>query len=135
MAPNLEFTSAAKAHRGKGITFTVDGEAFECLPVTPGAATADVMMATEDGASEAEQMRAVLQFMDLVLTDESAERVVARLRDKQNPLDFNTLIDIFRALIEALNARPTGGSSGSSPSSRRRGGPSTATTRREASTS
>lgn len=101
---------------GRTVTFDVDGEEFRCVPNPPAAAITDVAISSTQ--SQGEQVKAIMQYLDLVLDDDSAKRIAERMRDKTNPIDLEVLLDIYRWLLAELSPnRPTGGSSDSPSSS------------------
>lgn len=124
MADYKEFTTAAK---NEPIGFTIDGEKYECVPVPPAAALTDVLVASAKDEDPAKAIKAILGFLDLVLTDDSAARVAARMRSKEHAVDFDTLVAVFEHLMEKIaSGRPTGGSNGSATGSPPTGRPLTA---------
>ena len=61
------------------VTFTIGGDTFQCVPVVPAAALLDLEKASK--RPRAEQAAAIMDFLDLVLTDESAALLAQRMRD------------------------------------------------------
>lgn len=104
----------------RGPRFRIDGddEVFETVPVLP--AKARHIVAGLLNAESERRIEILGQFYDMVLTDESRERFIARWSDRSRPITgpelwstFNTVIRLHSDVEDG--ARPTNASSSSAP--------------------
>jgi hypothetical protein len=104
------------ARAPKPITFTRCGEHFDCLARPPAAALADI--AVSSGTPGPESVAAAMQFLDLVLTDESAERFAAMMRSKDPEylIELEEVFEILGWLLEQYNPPKANGGSDALPS-------------------
>lgn len=112
--PTKQFHTQAQPT--EAITFEVDGEEFTAAGVPPANAilrTAELGMSENDG----EKVRALGQFLDVVLMPESHARFSARMSNPEKPVDVETVGDVVAWLLEVYTGRPTEPSSPSSPES------------------
>lgn len=92
------------------IEWDVDGESFYAAPALPaeGLMLMAVIADAGDEAPAGESARAVLDFLDLVLLPESAERYAARLKDPLKPIRLEEASEHAKWLIaEKYQSRPT----------------------------
>lgn len=98
--------SFSPAPGGEPVTFDFgDGEEFVAVPRAPAALFLD--MADIATRSAGERVHAVAEFLDLVVTPESRERLTVRMRDPLRPVDLEQLVDVVKWLIEVYAGRPT----------------------------
>lgn len=92
-------------------TFMVGGEVFQgkveiaALPMMRYAIRAS-KMDTEEGLTE-EAMETTLSMIRLMLTKESAERLIARMDDDDNPVGMDAFNKLVPWLMEQYGMRPT----------------------------
>lgn len=118
------FESAVRSRRGESVEFDIDGELFRAAPSVPALVYADVLLADTEGGrvkAVADFVTTVLRMDDGIQDDNgpvdgtsSRARFESRLRDAHNPITTETLIEVWRFLIEVYGNRPTGPSSDSS---------------------
>jgi hypothetical protein len=87
------------------VHFDLNGQDYECLPQLPAGYSFDLLMYGNRKAAE---------FFDVILTEESAERFNAAIRDATVVVPQATVDEIIRWLVEVYTGRPTGPSNGSS---------------------
>ena len=111
-----DFSSAAS---GGAITFTIDGEEFAGIPAIPANAFGAFMeltvrisdvggrlnTSTEENKAAfndtmAEFIRLSLDGMEMVLTQDSIERIRGKVESRDNPIDVETLVEVFGWLAE-----------------------------------
>jgi len=100
--PSRSFSSPTQ---GEPVRFELDGEWFDCLPELPAGFGLDLVKVGPQQAVE---------FFDVVLTDESAERFAVLIRNREHPIGQATVDAIAQWLVEVYTGRPTGESSDSS---------------------
>lgn len=125
----------------RSIRFRVDDDVFEATPEIP----VDVALEFADHAerleradvSEQEKFVSVRRLLELLLRGDSAERFVARLGDRDNPIGVQQFVKIIQWLFGEYGLRPTesGSESFAGPSSPEFGTSSTASTSDAGSTS
>lgn len=102
--PTRDFTRVQTGR--EPVQFTIDGDTFHAVPLAPGGAMLD-MAAVQDGTNS-EKVRAISEFLDMVLTEESAVLFAARLRDKKRPITLDQATEVVVWLVEeAYTDRPT----------------------------
>lgn len=98
------------------IEFDIDGEPFTTIPAVPAGLMLD--LTDIDGGKETME-----QFFADVLDEDSHARFTARLRDKSNPIDQPTLMQVMKDLSEEISGGtrpfelPSGSPDGSEPTS------------------
>jgi hypothetical protein len=93
--------------RKKPMTFTIEGDEHEYTFKAPK--QAGVFMGLFDGDDEVDEMamsRAVFEWLDKGLSEDDQKHIEDRLRDEDDDLDFDTLGDIVKALMEKSAGRP-----------------------------
>jgi hypothetical protein len=97
----------------QGPSFDLHGVTYHCVPVLPGVALANVVSSA--GGSGPEQMKAAMDFLDLALEDESAQKLAAAMRRKEAEfvVELPLIMDIFAWLVEEYGENPSTGSNGS----------------------
>lgn len=105
--------------RKKRIRFALDEDVFEAYPSLDVFTAMEFMDKSETWqiAEDAEDAKRILrELFALCLQPESYERFVARLQDRNNPVDVQELPEIVVYLFEEFGLRPTRPSSDSSGS-------------------
>ncbi len=99
-----DFTSDDKKPH---IQFKVDGDTFVAVGDPPAMAILDVSAVNK--AEGMDKVRVVLEFLDQVLLDESAELFASRMRSKTEPIGIDQATGIAVWLMEEKYApdRPT----------------------------
>lgn len=112
---NVKFKDFSK--KRKPVFFTLDGdERFDCSPGLPVELLQELaLLAT--GVTEENAADALKEFFKLALVDEAYERLLLKMRDKQNPLELDQARDIMMWLLEVYGFRPSQPSSDSSAGS------------------
>lgn len=111
-----EFTSGTRRSaepKQPDIEFTLDGETYIARMPKP-AVFAYLTAASARGATTADQIKAVLDFIEAVLEPDSRARFRSRLLDPEDELELEDGIDLLRYLQEEWSGRPTGSSTDSS---------------------
>lgn len=80
------------------IPFDVGGETFGALKHPPGEAMFGIMRVLAIHNSDAGKAAAIGDFLDLVLTEESATRFALALRDREHPITAETAGDVVEWL-------------------------------------
>lgn len=101
----LEFKTSSNAKKAKPITFKIDDEEYVAHPPKDTA----LMFLVASGADNdaATQMKEVLEFFRAVLDEDSMQRFVDRLRDKNDTLTLADAMKILQGLIAEFGGRPT----------------------------
>lgn len=106
------------------IRFRIGDAVFECMPVLPAyAVQAWAEMSGGKDDDTAKQIMAMIDFVKMLMTPESAERFTERMKQQDNPITFTMVSDIVKWLFEVYANRPTtpsessGGGVAVSPSS------------------
>jgi hypothetical protein len=103
------------------IRFKIDGDVFYCVPDLPILVLIDFASMADklDETAMDDKMRSLfVNMFNLVLVDESAERFIARMGDKSNPISMEQINEIMPWVMERYGLRPTepsGSSSAGSP--------------------
>lgn len=120
--PTRDFTAARAAATAEPVTFTIDDDTFECVPVDRVPATAivdltalfDVADRSKGDAGSigfgdaATMLRAVIAFTEAVMVPASAARFAERLRDGGNPITLDQALDVMIWLVQDVyTGRPT----------------------------
>jgi hypothetical protein len=90
---------------GEPVTFDLDGQTYECIPMLPAGFGLDILRYGTAKAAE---------FFDVIMVPDSAERFAMAIRDPERPVPQETLDEVIRWLVEVYTGRPTGPSNGSS---------------------
>lgn len=104
------------------VAFRIDDDVFEAPPVLPAMVLLEYTKrfhALGQDADPAQHMDAMTGVLDLVLQPESYGRFIARLSDKENPIDLAQMQQAIEYVMEAYGMRPTqlaSGSPGGQPS-------------------
>lgn len=121
-----EIRDFSRQRRTEAPRFKIDDQVFEAIPEPPPAAVLEVtdvgdlvelvgidpatatqaQLAKLQQGMRATQLKAV-EFLDTVLTEESAQRFAELLRSKNNPVSFQQIQDIVQWLITEYGDRPT----------------------------
>lgn len=96
--------------RRKTISFELDGEEFDFRPPKLAGIALDILQGeSEEGQTAA---RAAFDWLSDGLPEEQSDRLVARLRDSDDPLDLPDLVEIIRWLVGKVAGRPSGSRAG-----------------------
>jgi hypothetical protein len=97
----------------KGPSFKLRGAEYQCVPVLPGVALANIVAAAK--GSGPEQMKAAMDFFDLAMTDDDLERLMSAFRRKEVEfvVALPEIMEIFSWLVTEYGENPTLGSNGS----------------------
>jgi len=121
-----------------GPRFRIYGEVYEGVREIGADTIIEVMASVQNLEGEpGDQVRLIKEIMTTVLVAESAQRFVANMSNRVEPIGLRTLTTTLNWLIEQYTGRPTEPGSDSSPGSEspESGTSSTATTSDEESTS
>jgi hypothetical protein len=116
MASNLTFTTAKR--RTEPITFELDGRE---ISYTPQKLAGSILPMLDEDATEADSLRAEVDWFENGLSADDAQWIEDRLRDPEDDFDMDGLSAIIKALFRQVNGRPTKSSGGSSASRRKTG--------------
>lgn len=97
------------------VAFRIDDDVFEAPPVLPAMVLLEYTKkfhSLGQDADPAQHMDAMTGVLDLVLLPESYGRFVARLSDKENPIDLAQMQQAIEYVMEAYGMRPTQPASG-----------------------
>ena len=98
MAASMEFVTAKR--RVDPITFKIDGEEYVFTPPK----TAPAMFDMFDGTPEA---KATFDWLGDGLAEGQTDRLIARLRNKEDDFDIVNLEPIVKWLMGKVSGRPT----------------------------
>lgn len=102
---DLSFKVAKR--RRKPITFDLEGDDYEYSFSPPKQAGVFMpLFEGEDEIDEIQTSRAVFAWLDKGLSEEDRKHIEDRLRDEDDDLDFDTLGDVVKALMEKASGRP-----------------------------
>ena len=94
-----------KAKHGQVLDFKLDDDLFNFTPPKFAITLLAVVNAgTEDPIA---QVRAILNWLSDGLPEEQNARLIARLTDPEDDLDFPDLEGVFEYLMEQVTGRPT----------------------------
>lgn len=110
----VELARRERASRRTPVTFDFGGQTFTLLPVVPIGLGFDLMDAPEPEADKAEAAKAIARFIREAICDADQERWDAVLRNRSDPIDPESLIDLGARVVEVYAGFPTGPSAGSS---------------------
>lgn len=105
---DLEFAVARR--RRKKITFTLEGDehVYEFNPPKQAKMFMPFLDENGDGISgEMGMVKALFDWLGAGLSEEDNARILARLRDEDDDLDFDSLSEVVMKLTEKITARPT----------------------------
>lgn len=110
-----DFTPAKRQVR-----FRIDDDVYEGVRQVPALATlryaakvGDLQAKMVEDQFDSSQVELMLDLLRLLLKKESADRLIARLDDADNPVDTQTFVDLVPWLMEQYGLRPTEPSSDS----------------------
>lgn len=92
------------------VAFRIDDDVFEAPPVLPAMVLLEYTKkfhSLGEDADPTQHMDAMMGVLDLVLLPESYGRFVARLSDKENPIDLAQMQQAIEYVMEAYGMRPT----------------------------
>jgi len=105
----------------RSLKFRVDDDVFEAAPDIPAELALDYADYAEqlasEGVSGAKQKEVIHALLRMVLFPESADRFIARLSDRRNPIGQAKIGQITTWLFEEYGLRPTEPDSASSTGS------------------
>lgn len=110
-----DFTKARRS-----IKFKIDDDVFNCVPDLPVLTLIDFAAMAEkiNETSMDESMRNLfIDMFKLILVDTAAERFIARMQDKINPISMDQVNEIMPWVMEKYGLRPTEPSDSSSAGS------------------
>jgi hypothetical protein len=102
---DLSFKVAAR--RKDPVTFDLEGDkhVYSFTPPKQARVFMPLLAAGDDG--DIASSKAVFEWLDDGLSEEDREHLEARLRDPEDDLDFDTLGEIVKGLMEKVSGRPT----------------------------
>jgi hypothetical protein len=124
---DLSFTTPAR-ELGKTTPFDLDGETL--YAVQPKVAALMAMVQDIDTDDLSGQAAIIDDFIDVCMTEETAQRLHERLNDPQDPFDLDTLGKIISGLQGVWTQRPPTSRPASSRQAGRTGPESTVRSRR-----
>jgi hypothetical protein len=96
------------------IRFKIDDDVFEAVREIPALLALDFAQraekigdALEDQVSSSEMITIIRGVFELVLLDESVQRLLDRLSDKNNPISVERMTVLVQRLFEVYGLRPT----------------------------
>lgn len=95
---------------------TEEGDRFDCYPALALPSLQEISLIAGNMTQET-ITQSFTEFFAVVLQPESAVRMEAKLKDRQNPLEVEQANDIMSWLMEVYGLRPSQPSSGSSDGS------------------
>lgn len=98
----LAFKTAKR--RKDPIPFDLDGEEYT---FTPPKNAMMVLPMIEENSGDAEALRGMFDWLGAGLSQEEADRILERLKDPQDDLDFDTVAEVIEGLMEEIGGRPT----------------------------
>ena len=101
---DLSFKVATR--RREPVTFELGGDDHVYSFLAPKQAEMILPILDTDG-SELDAARASFKWLDNGLSESDRKRIEMRLRDKADNLDFDTLSEVVRGLMEFVSGRPT----------------------------
>jgi hypothetical protein len=96
-----------------GPSFDLHGVTYQCVPILPGVALANVVASASGKGPE--QMKAAMDFLELALVDEDVDKLIAAMRRKEVEfvVDLPKIMEIFSWLVGEYGENPSVGSNGS----------------------
>jgi hypothetical protein len=91
----------------------MDGDTFTAARDLPAIVVKKLV--TFDNKTMPEQVAIVMDMLDMILTEESAERFAARMSSAENPISVPQIISLMSELLEVYGLRPTTPLSTSAP--------------------
>lgn len=96
--------------RKEVVTFTLEGSDHS-YAFTPHK-QADIFLPLMDGENDSgdnpfTQTRAIFSWLDAGLSESDRTHIEGRLRDEDDDLDFDTLGEVIKGLMEHVSKRPT----------------------------
>lgn len=102
----LDFKVAKK--KRKIIEFRIEGDDFVYSFTTPKTAGLVLDITAEGSSEEVASTRAMLNWLSRGLPEDQNQRLMDRLRDPDDDLDFEELGEYVEKLMEEVNGNPTG---------------------------
>lgn len=100
----------------KVVQFAFDGEVYRCYPGLAPEGLQDLVRFADDITAE-NAMKSLHGFFDVVMNEENARKIQAKLRDKESPLEIDVATDMMLWILEQFGLRPTQSSPDSSTGS------------------
>jgi hypothetical protein len=102
-----DFTRSSEPKR-----FRIDDDVFECAARLPvGMVQRFIRMTkpvnTDDEDAVAARLDAMMEILDSIMFDASAERFAHRMRSKEEPIDTQQMADVMGWLMQEYGERPT----------------------------
>lgn len=113
-----DFSVASETRKKQPVTFTLEGQEFECVEEAPAAALTD-FLGDVAGDHVGRSAAALVSFITSVLIDEDVPRFLDLVHSKETIIPIETVGEIVTWLVEEYSGRPT------VRPSRSRGGPRT----------
>lgn len=98
-------TFKTKAKPGQVVDFNLDDDTFNFKP--PKFAITLLAIINAGADEPIAQVRAILNWLSDGLPEDQNARLIARLSDPDDNLDFDDLEDVFGYLMEQVTGRPT----------------------------
>jgi hypothetical protein len=93
--------------------FTMDGDTFTAARDLP--AVVIKKLVTFQDKTMPEQVAVVMDMLDMILIEESAQRFATRMSSADNPISVSQIIELMNDLLEVYGLRPTTPLSTSAP--------------------
>jgi hypothetical protein len=94
------------SRKPREVYFSADGERYDCVQAVAPEVLQEMVVSLR--TVKENPVDALKQVFELVLVEESAQRIIARLkRGHPNPLDIMQAVDICQWLTEEYAQRPT----------------------------
>lgn len=103
MTTDIAFRVAKR--RKDPITFTLEGNKHIYTFTPPKQAT--MVLPMLDSEDELGAAKAAFSWLDLGLSQEDQDHIIARLKDDEDELDTDTIEEVVTGLVERVSARPT----------------------------
>lgn len=105
--PTVTPTEALAALKGENDTVTVRDQKFRVVTNLPGIVLLDLGVAADPSATQAEQLRALREFIKAAVHADDAGKFENLLRTAQPIIDIGELNDIVADLLAVVGGRPT----------------------------
>lgn len=103
MAETAEFTTAKR--KAKPITFTLDGDEYTFTP--PKTAEMVLPIMETQGDQDVAALKAQFDWLGNGLPDDQHQRLVSRLKDPEDDLDFDQIENVLGWVTKQVAGRPT----------------------------
>lgn len=101
-----QFTSGSRAR--KPVEFVLDDDEYVFTPPKVAGLVLDAFNGDDDDDTrQRSAAQAAFDWLYDGLPEDDADRIVARLRDPDDPLDLPDLVEVIKWLLSKVSGRPT----------------------------